>query len=81
MYAGTIAERAASGEIFSRPRHPYTAGLAAADPVLVPRGQRLRGLLGDPPQPGAWAGGCRFAPRCTYRRPVCEESLPPLITR
>ena len=79
MYAGTIVERAASSEVFIRPRHPYTAALTAADPALVPRGRRLRSLLGDPPQPGAWPGGCRFAPRCGYRQPQCEQSLPPLI--
>ena len=50
MYAGTIVERAASREVFVHPRHPYTAGLTAADPALVSRGGRLRGLLGDPPQ-------------------------------
>jgi oligopeptide/dipeptide ABC transporter ATP-binding protein len=79
MYAGTIVERAASREVFVRPRHPYTAGLTAADPALVARGQRLRSLPGDPPQPGAWPPGCRFAPRCAYRQPRCEEALPPLI--
>jgi peptide/nickel transport system permease protein len=79
MYAGTIVERAASRELFVHPRHPYTAGLAAADPALVPRGKPLRSMVGDPPQPGAWAPGCRFAPRCVYQRPVCEQALPPLI--
>jgi oligopeptide/dipeptide ABC transporter ATP-binding protein len=79
MYAGTVVEQAASTRIFHRPRHPYTAGLTAADPALVPPGKRLRSLLGDPPQPGAWAAGCRFAPRCGYRQEVCDESLPPLV--
>lgn len=78
MYAGTIVERAGSGEVFSHPRHPYTAGLAAADPALAPPGKRLRSLLGDPPQPGAWAAGCRFAPRCAYHQAPCDQSLPPL---
>jgi oligopeptide/dipeptide ABC transporter ATP-binding protein len=79
MYAGTVVEQAASTRIFNRPRHPYTAGLTASDPALVPPGKRLRSLLGDPPQPGAWAAGCRFAPRCGYRQEACDESLPPLI--
>ena len=79
MYAGTIVERGASRDVLRGPRHPYTAGLTAADPALVPRGKRLRSLLGDPPQPGAWPEGCRFAPRCAYREPTCERLLPPLV--
>ena len=39
MYAGRIAERASAGDLFARPRHPYTSGLLASIPRLNTRRQ------------------------------------------
>jgi oligopeptide transport system ATP-binding protein len=79
MYAGRIVETATTDEIFSAPRHPYTAALLAAVPRLHGDGRtRLAGIPGDPPQPAARPPGCAFAPRCARAVAVCGESRPEL---
>jgi oligopeptide/dipeptide ABC transporter ATP-binding protein len=79
MYAGNIVETAPVGELFDRPRHPYTAGLLASVPRL--REQPLaelpviEGMVPDlihPPE------GCRFADRCPKVREYCRLAPPQL---
>ena len=41
MYAGRVVERAALGELFARPLHPYTRGLLRCVPRLSQRKRRL----------------------------------------
>jgi peptide/nickel transport system ATP-binding protein/oligopeptide transport system ATP-binding protein len=65
MYAGQIVERAGTDVLFSRPRHPYTAGLLASIPLLGAR-DRLIAIPGNVPAPGSWGTGCHFLPRCTF---------------
>ena len=79
MYAGQVVERAAVGELFDHPRHPYTEGLLAAMPQLGSAGERLPSIPGRTPEPWAMPPGCRFAPRCSHAAPACEEP-PPLVT-
>ena len=52
MYAGRIVEQAPAAALFRRPRHPYTAGLLAARPRLVPKGGKLPTIPGMVPPPG-----------------------------
>jgi oligopeptide/dipeptide ABC transporter ATP-binding protein len=79
MYAGRIVETATTVELFSAPRHPYTAALLAAVPRLHGNAEsRLVGIAGDPPQPAARPPGCAFAPRCERAVAVCGESQPEL---
>ncbi|MFI6324416.1 ABC transporter ATP-binding protein [Nonomuraea sp. NPDC050556] len=77
MYAGRIVEEQTTAELFSRPRHPYTAGLLAATPRLEsdtpPHGIPGRPLsLADAPP------GCAFAERCAHARDLCGEHRPEL---
>jgi len=65
MYAGEAVERAALGEIFSSPQHPYTLSLLAAMPRLeVEPGTHLVTVPGNPPNLAALPSGCPFHPRC-----------------
>ncbi|MGZ4737180.1 MAG: ABC transporter ATP-binding protein [Acidimicrobiia bacterium] len=81
MYAGQVVEQAAVGPLFGGPQHPYTEGLMAAMPQVATPGSPLVVIPGQVPNPGAWPTGCRFAPRCDYAEPVCDEAPVPLETR
>jgi oligopeptide/dipeptide ABC transporter ATP-binding protein len=76
LYAGRIAETAAVRTLFDAPAHPYTQALLASIPGLGPRRERLTSIEGSVPGVGLFAAGCRFAPRCPYRQPACEQGPP-----
>lgn len=75
MYSGTVVEEAPTAAIFDEPLHPYTRALFDCVPKLT-QGALPRGIDGvvpdylDPPP------GCRFAPRCAARMPVCDTPVP-----
>jgi peptide/nickel transport system ATP-binding protein len=80
MYAGKVVEEAPVGELFARPRHPYTQGLIHSIPRLDRAGRKVRleaipgvvpSLLNPPP-------GCRFAPRCRFAMAACTRAVPDL---
>jgi peptide/nickel transport system ATP-binding protein len=75
MYAGRIVEEGPANEVFAHARHPYTAALAAAFPLIGDRTHRMNpsGLAGDPPDPRAVPSGCPFHPRCAVVLPECPE--------
>ena len=75
MYAGRIVEEGLSSEVFGSPKHPYTAALAAAFPIIGDARFRLApsGLPGDPPDPRHLPAGCSFHPRCAVARPDCAS--------
>jgi peptide/nickel transport system ATP-binding protein len=76
MYAGVVVEEAPTGELFSRPRHPYTVALLECVPRLT--GQVMaKGIPGTLPNYTAAPSGCRFHPRCPHAMPICSESRPP----
>jgi len=79
MYAGRITETGPTGQIFARPRHPYTALLLASIPRLtdVPKSP-LAVIEGRVPTPAEFGAGCRFASRCPLAEPRCGTSPPPL---
>ncbi|GIW41561.1 MAG: ABC transporter ATP-binding protein [Candidatus Binatia bacterium] len=78
MYAGKIVERAPTEELFSRPLHPYTSGLLQSIPRIGPgRGERLRAIPGQVPDPLHWPSGCRFRDRCPGAGPECAAETPP----
>lgn len=82
MYLGTIAETAATSEIFANPLHPYTKGLLSAAPIADPLYERSRErilLTGDVPSPINPGPGCRFKSRCPIATSICAEKSPDLI--
>jgi oligopeptide/dipeptide ABC transporter ATP-binding protein len=79
MYCGSIVEAGDVAELFSRPRHPYTAGLLASIPRL--RTERLAELPvipGRVPDLLNLPAGCRFADRCPRVQERCRVERPPL---
>ena len=69
MHAGHVVETAPAGELFARPRHPYTARLIASTPRP---GAKLTDLM---PIPGSVPDLRRALPPCRYRG-RCERALP-----
>jgi peptide/nickel transport system ATP-binding protein len=78
MYAGRIMETAPVGLFFDRPSHPYTEALIGSIPDPDQVSSRLVTIEGQVPKLDSMPPGCRFAPRCAYRRPACESVLPDL---
>jgi len=78
MYAGKVVEEAPVGELFSRPRHPYTRGLIRSIPRIdrAGRKERLAAIAGIVPSLLEPAPGCRFAARCEFAMPVCIAATP-----
>jgi peptide/nickel transport system ATP-binding protein len=77
MYAANLVEENDADPVFHRPRHPYTMGLLRSVPRLDrPRGAKLETIEGLPPNAAAPPPGCRFAPRCPYRIPICDKEPP-----
>jgi oligopeptide/dipeptide ABC transporter ATP-binding protein len=80
MYAGSLVELGAKGEVFRNPVHPYTRGLLQAVPDLTTdRGRPLETIAGTVPPLHALPAGCAFEPRCGERQPECARSQPDLI--
>ncbi len=82
LYAGTIVEEAPVDDLYARPQHPYTVGLLASLPKLTPGKEAekyLPSIGGTPPEPGRRPKGCPFAPRCSRKMAVCEDSVPRLL--
>jgi len=81
MYAGKVIEEAPVGELFARPRHPYTQGLIRSIPRIDTAAlhkTRLEAIAGVVPKLIAPAEGCRFAPRCKFAMDICRSATPEL---
>jgi peptide/nickel transport system ATP-binding protein len=79
MYAGQVIETAVTGELFRRPRHPYTQVLLECLPAEH-IGERLVPIPGTVPPPDATPVGCRFHPRCRYAQAGrCDTEPVPLL--
>lgn len=79
MYAGQIVETARTSDLFENPGMPYTWGLLRSAPDLdAPVAERMVPIEGMPPSLAHPPQGCRFAPRCPYRRDICVKKAPSL---
>jgi oligopeptide/dipeptide ABC transporter ATP-binding protein len=79
MYAGRAVESGPTEAVFTRPRHPYTAGLLGSTLGAARRkDQPLPAIPGLPPDLANLPPGCPFAPRCARRAAECLERRPDL---
>ncbi len=77
MYVGRIVELATTTELFTTPKHPYTAALLSAVPEPDPRIRSKRIVLeGEVANPAAPPSGCYFHPRCAYAIDRCRTEAP-----
>ena len=82
MYLGRIVEEGPTADLFSSPRHPYTALLLASQPRRTPSGRTPeRGPV--PSEPASAASippGCPFHPRCPSATSRCRSEAPPEVS-
>ncbi len=77
MYLGRFIEQGDSQQIFSQPRHPYTAALLSANPSPDPDAQSDPiELIGDAPSLLNRPLGCGFHTRCPRVQSQCRETFP-----
>jgi oligopeptide/dipeptide ABC transporter ATP-binding protein len=77
MYVGRMVEIAPTDELFSAPRHPYTAALLSAVPEPDPRWRSQRiALQGEVANPANPPAGCYFHPRCPHATDICRTRTP-----
>lgn len=79
MYLGQLVELASTTDLISRPRHPYTEALLAAEPQALPashRPPRVPAIRGDVPSAADPPAGCRFRTRCAYAVERCAVEMP-----
>ncbi|NNF16376.1 MAG: ABC transporter ATP-binding protein [Gammaproteobacteria bacterium] len=81
MYCGQVIEQAPASGLFTRPSHPYTAGLLASIPrIRRERLQELPVIRGMVPDLLSLPMGCRFSTRCEYADQRCQAQIPSLRT-
>lgn len=78
MYLGRVVEEGPAEQIWTDPRHPYTATLLSSTPGL----DRSRIVLeGELPNPANPPSGCGFRTRCPIATESCAEQWPHLTVR
>lgn len=77
MYLGRFVEQGETDAIFHQPKHPYSAALLAANPLINPqeRPERLT-LKGEVPSILARPSGCELHGRCPFVQDVCVGQVP-----
>jgi dipeptide transport system ATP-binding protein len=78
QYAGQKVEEQPVADLFTTPRHPYTAALLSALPERS-LGKRLPSIPGVVPGQFDRPRGCLFSPRCTYATELCRTTVPPML--
>ena len=83
MYGGSVVESGPTEAVFSTMAHPYTRGLFAARPQLLPRSpgerRRLPTIPGTVPELDRLPAGCPFAGRCGFTVDACHTTPPPPV--
>jgi peptide/nickel transport system ATP-binding protein len=78
MHAGHVVENAPTKELFTHPRHPYTAELIAATPDSAPSLDELASIPGSLPDLRRTdLPPCRYSERCPRKIDACAKPLPP----
>ena len=77
MYAGNTVERGLVNDMFATPHHPYTQGLLASLPSH--NKERLKPILGSPPNMISPPSGCAFRPRCAHATDACASAPADLV--
>jgi peptide/nickel transport system ATP-binding protein len=83
MYAGTIVETGAVGDVLRDPHHPYAQALLACEiePLSsIESAEPLVTIPGTVPDPANRPAGCVFAARCPARHDRCSEP-PPFVSQ
>ena len=78
MYAGRIIESGPVDEVFSSPKHPYTAALIKSSPRGAVHQGELPTIPGMVLSPAERGDGCSFADRCPLVTVKCREIRPTL---
>lgn len=78
QYAGQQVEQQNIKDLFTHPRHPYTAALLDALPERS-TSDRLPSIPGVVPGQGDIPKGCLFNPRCKLVTDLCRTTPPPVI--
>ncbi|MCP5425395.1 MAG: dipeptide ABC transporter ATP-binding protein [Gammaproteobacteria bacterium] len=78
MYAGQIVETGLVRDVFSAPRHPYTAALLDALPERSVGKDRLATIPGVVPGQYDRPLGCLLNPRCQFADDRCRREQPRL---
>lgn len=82
LYRGNVMEVGSTGDIFSKPLHPYTQALIASipDPFAESIGSIGEKLLREE-EVYREVAGCKLAYRCPHSSRQCFEKRPPLIDK
>lgn len=78
MYLGRLVELAPASELYTDPKHPYTAALFASVPTVGTGKRRFEAIKGEIPSPIDPPSGCAFHPRCPHAGPRCSVEAPRL---
>jgi len=80
MYLGKIVEIAPKERLFNNPMHPYTRALLGSmlEPKPTQRKEEVP-LKGEVPSPINPPAGCRFHPRCNFKKEDCSIEPPGLV--
>jgi len=78
FYAGRVLEAAPAAALSAEPLHPYGLGLMLSEPMVDQRAETLTAIPGSVPPPDTVSTRCAFAPRCEWRRDICEAIRPAL---
>lgn len=84
MYLGKIVENAPTDQLYSEPKHPYTAALLASIPKtkvsgIAEKRKKRHVITGDVPSPLSPPSGCAFHPRCEKSMKDCDKIMPVAI--
>ncbi|MDQ2065126.1 ABC transporter ATP-binding protein [Xinfangfangia sp. CPCC 101601] len=81
MYLGRFVEIGETAPIYAEPRHPYTAALLSANPIIDPAARHKRiDLEGEVPSLVNRPKGCEFHGRCPFVQTDCRLRAPLPVT-